>query len=120
MEPIPLEWRGRENGEGEMSFGDDCCGEITFLGNGQIKGSLNNLYGERCEFEGVKVEEGGTRRSAGSMRAEWDGYNDEAYEEERTGRWHLEAAGFWSEPVHQLWTVARHQFQPPKPPSFMS
>lgn len=88
LEPIPLEWRGRENGEGEMSFGDDCCGEITFLGNGQIRGSLNNLYGERCEFEGVKVEEGGARRSAGSMRAEWDGYNDEAYEEERTGRWH--------------------------------
>lgn len=88
QEPIPLEWRGRENGEGEMSFGDDCHGEIAFLGNGQITGSLNNLYGERCDFEGVKVAEEGTRRSAGSMRAEWDGYNDEAYEEERTGRWH--------------------------------
>lgn len=87
-EPIPLEWRGRENGEGEMSFGDDCFGEIVFLGNGQIRGSLNNLYGERCDFEGAKVEEGGPRRSAGSMRAEWDGYNDEAYEAERTGRWH--------------------------------
>lgn len=88
QEPIPLEWRGRENGEGEMSFGDDCHGEMAFLGNGQITGSLNNLYGERCDFEGVKVAEEGTRRSAGSMRAEWDGYNDEAYEEERTGRWH--------------------------------
>lgn len=87
QQPIPLEWRGRENGEGEMSFGDDCYGEITFLGNGQIRGSLNNLYGEKCDFEGVKVEEG-ARRSAGSMRVEWDGYNDEAYEEERTGRWH--------------------------------
>lgn len=87
-EPIPLEWRGRENGEGEMSFGDNCFGEIVFLGNGQIRGSLNNLYGERCDFEGSKVEEGGARRSAGSMRAEWDGYNDEAYEAERTGRWH--------------------------------
>lgn len=86
-EPLPLEWRGRENGEGEMSFGDDCFGEIAFLGNGQIKGSLNNLYGKRCDFEGAKVDEGGARRSAGSMRAEWDGYNDEAYEEERTGRW---------------------------------
>ena len=43
QEPIPLEWRGRENGEGEMSFGDDCHGEIAFLGNGQITGSLNNL-----------------------------------------------------------------------------
>lgn len=87
-EPIPLEWRGRENGEGEMSFGDDCFGEIVFLGNGQIRGSLNNLYGERCDFEGAKVEEGGARRSAGSMRVEWDGYNDEAYEAERIGRWH--------------------------------
>lgn len=87
-EPIPLEWRGRENGEGEMSFGEDCFGEITFLGNGRIRGSLNNLYGERCGFEGTKVEDGGAKRTAGSMRAEWDGYNDEAYEAERTGRWH--------------------------------
>ncbi|MCJ1344515.1 hypothetical protein MMC31_002718 [Peltigera leucophlebia] len=87
-EPIPLEWRGRETGEGEMSFGDACFGEIAFLGNGRIRGSLNNLYGERCDFEGAKVEEGGARRSAGSMRVEWDGYNDEAYEAERTGRWH--------------------------------
>lgn len=72
-----------------MSFGgDDCHGEMAFLGNEKIIGSLNNLYGERCDFEGVKVEEDGTRRSAASMRTEWDGYNDKAYEEERTGRWH--------------------------------
>lgn len=59
-----------------------------FLDNGQITGSLNNLHGERCDFEGVKVAEGKARRSARSMRAEWDGYNDEAYREEETGRWH--------------------------------
>ena len=84
--PLPFTWRGRENGEGEMDFGDDCEGEISFLGNGVIEGWIS-VYG-RCSFEGRRRHEAGTAvRPARSMRAEWDGYNDEAYEEERVGRW---------------------------------
>ena len=84
--PLPLSWRGRENGEGEMDFGDDCVGEISFLGNGLIEGWIS-VYG-RCSFEGRRRQEAGTAvRTARSMREEWEGYNEEAYEEERVGRW---------------------------------
>ena len=85
-QPLPFTWRGRENGEGEMDFGDDCEGEISFLGNGVIEGWIS-VYG-RCCFEGRRRQEAGTAvRTARSMRAEWDGYNEVAYEEERVGRW---------------------------------
>ena len=84
--PLPFTWRGRENGEGEMDFGDQCVGEISFLGNGAIEGWIS-VYG-RCCFEGRRREEAGTAvRTARSMREEWEGYNEEAYEEERVGRW---------------------------------
>ncbi|KAL8668406.1 MAG: hypothetical protein Q9168_006963 [Polycauliona sp. 1 TL-2023] len=82
-----FQWRGRENSEGQMSFGDNCVGEISFLGNGRIEGWIN-LYGE-ARFEGVRQDGPGTAiRSAKDMREEWDGYNDEEYEHERVGRWH--------------------------------
>lgn len=85
-EPLPFTWRGRENGEGEMTFGQDCKGEISFLGNGNIEGWIS-VYG-RCSFSGVRTPEAGTMvRSSRSMRDEWEGYNERAYEEERTGRW---------------------------------
>lgn len=85
-EGIQCSWRGRENGEGEMSFGDHCQGEVVFWGDGRIEGWLS-LYG-RCDFVGVRRPGPGTPiRSAGSMRQEWDGYDEDAYEEERRGRW---------------------------------
>lgn len=83
---LALEWRGRENGEGEMSFGDNCVGGISFIGNGYIEGWMN-LYGE-CRFQGTRRDGPGTAiRSATSMRVEWDGYNEDEYERERVGRW---------------------------------
>lgn len=86
VDPIPFTWRGRENGMGEMSFGPGCEGEIAFLGQGRVRGWIG-VYG-RCEFEGVRRGEMGTAvRAAGHMRAEWEGYGEEGYEEERGGRW---------------------------------
>lgn len=85
-DPILCSWRGRDNGEGEMIFGGDCVGEIAFLGDGRIEGYLS-LYGI-CEFTGMRVPgPGSAPRNAASMRQEWDGYNDSAYEEERANRW---------------------------------
>ena len=84
---LPLKWRGRENGEGQMSFGDHCRGEMRFLGGGRIQGWMS-LYGD-VEFTGTRRAGPGTPvRTAGSMRMEWDGYNYAAYEDERLGRWH--------------------------------
>ncbi|MCJ1425983.1 hypothetical protein MMC29_003884 [Sticta canariensis] len=86
-DPLPFHWRGRENGEGEMSFGEDCFGEIAFLGGGKIEGRIMNLYGD-CGFTGMR-RPGPTvaPRSANSMREEWEGYSEESYERERVGRW---------------------------------
>ena len=85
-EPLPFTWRGTENGEGEMSFGDGCEGEISFLGNGRIEGWIG-VYG-RCAFEGVRRVEAGTNvRSVRSMRDEWGSYNQVAYDEANRARW---------------------------------
>lgn len=86
-EPLSFSWRGRENGEGQMEFGDHCQGEISFLGSGKIEGWIS-VYG-RCEFTGFRRHEAGTAvRTARSMREEWEEYNEDAYERERVGRWH--------------------------------
>ncbi|KAK4690846.1 hypothetical protein P7C71_g6037, partial [Lecanoromycetidae sp. Uapishka_2] len=37
-EALPFTYRGRGIYEGEMSFGQGCVGEISFLGNGRIEG----------------------------------------------------------------------------------
>ncbi|KAL9005518.1 MAG: hypothetical protein Q9188_001720 [Gyalolechia gomerana] len=86
LDELELRWRGRENGEGEMSFGENCGGVLCFRGNDRIEGWMN-LYGE-CWFEGIRREEAGTLvRTAGSMREEWEGYCEDEYEQERVGRW---------------------------------
>ncbi|KAL9038571.1 MAG: hypothetical protein Q9180_003055 [Flavoplaca navasiana] len=84
---LPFEWRGRENSEGEMSFGGNCVGGISFLGNGYIEGWIN-LYGE-CRFEGTRMDGPGTAMSsAADLRDQWDSYNEDEYERERVDRWH--------------------------------
>ncbi|KAL8941124.1 MAG: hypothetical protein Q9216_002423 [Gyalolechia sp. 2 TL-2023] len=83
---LELRWRGRENGEGEMSFGENCGGVLCFRGDGVVEGWMN-FYGE-CWFEGVRRAEAGTLvRTARSMREEWEGYCEDEYERERVGRW---------------------------------
>ncbi|CAF9918764.1 hypothetical protein IMSHALPRED_004407 [Imshaugia aleurites] len=87
-EALPFTWRGRENGEGEMSFGHGCQGEISFLGKGRVEGWIS-VYG-RCAFTGVRRAGAGTvatARPARSMKGEWEGYNERTYDEERSGRW---------------------------------
>ncbi|CAF9939307.1 hypothetical protein IMSHALPRED_001289 [Imshaugia aleurites] len=85
-EALPLKWRGRENDEGEMDFGDHCYGHIAFNGNGRISGMLN-LFGD-CEFFGVRQPGPGTAlRPAASMKQEWVGYNTSAYSYEESNRW---------------------------------
>lgn len=83
---FPFTYRGRETSEGQMSFGHGCDGEISFLGDGRIEGWIG-VYG-KCRFEGVRRAEAGTAvRSAGSMKGEWEGYNQKAYDEENSARW---------------------------------
>jgi hypothetical protein len=84
---IEFKWRGRENGEGEMSYGDDQTGWIKFLGDGEIEGMIS-VDGE-AKFSGIRVSGRETRseRTSWNMREEWNGYNSANYERERRGRW---------------------------------
>lgn len=85
-EPIPFQWRGTEHSKGQVSFGESCTGEITFLGGGRIEGWLN-IY-DHCQFSGIRVPgPGSAPRSSTSMKQEWNGYNDQAYEAESRNRW---------------------------------
>ncbi|KAK9364584.1 hypothetical protein V1509DRAFT_635927 [Lipomyces kononenkoae] len=85
---VPFTWRGRERGEGEMSFNEDNEGYIRFLGDGKIGGEIN-CYGQ-AKFIGWRTSGKNTRlsRSLASMQNEWNGYNEREYERERVARWH--------------------------------
>ena len=86
--PLGFFWRGRENSEGQMNFGERCNGMIVFHGDGIVSGNfkIDEVSGE-CGFQGLRDPEAGTMvRSIASMKYEWDGYNEEAYERERVGR----------------------------------
>ncbi|CAI7589716.1 unnamed protein product [Penicillium viridicatum] len=80
---IPFKWRGRENGEGEMSFDDDQEGWIEFLGDGDIVGMIN-CCGD-LHFRGQRIDS--SVRTASDLRGEWDGYNEEEYDRECRARW---------------------------------
>lgn len=83
---LDFTWRGRENSEGEMSFGEENRGWIQFMGGGEIRGMIN-CYGE-ARFTGRRIDEDGTNvRSARSMRSEWEGYNQREYDRENRARW---------------------------------
>jgi hypothetical protein len=85
-ERFTFTWRGRENSEGQMSFGSSNHGWIQFLGGGRIRGMIN-CYGE-ASFEGRRVSAGTkSERNAQDMRNEWGEYNDQQYEYERRARW---------------------------------
>lgn len=56
--PLSFQWRGRENSEGEMQFGEYCQGAISFLGDGRLEGWLN-VSGE-CHSQGWRCNGPGT------------------------------------------------------------
>ncbi|KAJ5129730.1 uncharacterized protein N7515_005769 [Penicillium bovifimosum] len=82
-EEIPFEWRGREMGTGEMSFGSSNQGYIMFLGDGKIAGSINCMG--NLGFQGEKV--GSEVQTASQLEYEWGGYNQEEYDRENRARW---------------------------------
>jgi hypothetical protein len=86
-EQFEFTWRGRENSEGQTSFGHDNIGWLEFLGGGNIRGMIN-CYGQAM-FEGRRVSGSQTRseRDARSMRSEWDGYNQQEYDRANRARW---------------------------------
>ncbi|CAI7602943.1 unnamed protein product [Penicillium discolor] len=80
---MPFKWRGRETGEGEMSFDDNQEGWIEFLGDGDIVGMIS-CCGD-LHFRGQRINS--SVRTASDLREEWDGYNEEEYGRENRARW---------------------------------
>lgn len=88
FDEIPFSWRGRENSEGQMSFGSSNHGWIQFLGDGHIEGMIN-CYGQ-ARFSGERISgnrETKAPRDARSMKNEWEGYNQIEYDRVNRARW---------------------------------
>ena len=85
---LPVRWRGRENGEGEITCGNNNKGWISFPGDGRIEGCLQ-IEGD-CKFVGRRIDgmDAPSSRDATSMRHEWESYSEADYEYERINRWH--------------------------------
>ncbi|KAJ5434945.1 hypothetical protein N7491_005540 [Penicillium cf. griseofulvum] len=80
---VAFKWRGRETGEGEMSYEDDQEGWIEFLGDGDIVGMIS-CRGD-LHFRGQRIDS--AVQTASELRDEWDGYNEEEYGRESRARW---------------------------------
>jgi hypothetical protein len=84
-------WRGREQGEGEMTFGDDNTGTITFIEGGRrIKGVINGSFLEEnaATFTGTAKQNIRIReKTVKEWKAEWRGINDAAYNAAGRARW---------------------------------
>jgi hypothetical protein len=81
-------WRGREEGEGEMTYGDENIGSITFLGDGRIRGVMQWM--EKFEFIGKKVAAQQVKPGAMNVprwKEEWRNINDASYAMASAARW---------------------------------
>jgi hypothetical protein len=82
-------WRGREEGEGEMTFGDENKGTLTFLGGGKIKGKMRWM-GD-FDFVGVKDNSASKKivwpKYVPGWKREYRGINQTSYEAASRARW---------------------------------
>jgi hypothetical protein len=86
----PFKWRGREEGEGEMTFGKENKGTITFLSNGRVKGSIDGSFlGKgKATFAGTLVQGSLlSNEDVETWKQEWRGINPRSYEAANRGRW---------------------------------
>lgn len=91
QEPLEVdsEWRCREQGEGEKTFRLDCNGYLSVSWARTIVGEFCGMYGASMGSSGRLLRTGLSgvcERSASDFEYEVDGYNSDAYEEERVGR----------------------------------
>ena len=91
---IHFVWRGRESGEGVMTFADCNQGAITFLGDGKIHARMTGDLCGKFEFFGkqcaVKKNGGDPVRKVSEWKHDWRGINWSSYNAaslERWGKW---------------------------------
>ncbi|GLB34320.1 hypothetical protein LshimejAT787_0112040 [Lyophyllum shimeji] len=83
-----LQWRGREEGEGEMTYEDENVASITFLGDGRIRGKMRWM-GTLFEFIGKNAPRKNVVwcKSVQHWKEQYWGINDRSYERARVARW---------------------------------
>ena len=87
-------WRGRESGEGEMTFADCNQGAIAFLGDGKIHARVTGDLCGKFEFFGkqctVKKNTGDPVKKVSEWKHDWRGISRSSYNaasQERWGNW---------------------------------
>ncbi|KZO96512.1 hypothetical protein CALVIDRAFT_563983 [Calocera viscosa TUFC12733] len=83
-------WRGTVGEEHEQAYGPRNIGTITFLGNGQIWGTMSGTaVGLNTVFSGSYVKRPNVVwvKSVAHWKDTWRGINDVAYERENIRRW---------------------------------
>ena len=93
---ITFKWRGHEQGEGQMDFGDTNEGTLTFLGNGKIRGTMEGGFMSEFILSGIQDAESLRRivwaKHVREWKTEWRGINDRSYHAAGVARW-----GKWCE-----------------------
>jgi hypothetical protein len=85
---ITFHWRGRENGEGESTFGDNNIIKITFLDDKTFEGYAEGDFFEQCEISGRYESKGGNpRHNVNSWEYQYKSLDEDNYERERVARW---------------------------------
>jgi hypothetical protein len=87
-EAVAFMWRGHEQGEGEMQFGDDNKGTLTFLGDGKLYGTMEGGFMEKYTFTGVRTQ--GSQTWAAHVeewKEQWRGMNASSYGAASVARW---------------------------------
>jgi hypothetical protein len=90
--PIPFEWRGREDGENVMTFGDDNKGFITFTSEGKVTATMGAGLCKDFTFSGQfrqvpKKADAEVRQAVTAWKSEWRNINWTNYEVENKSRW---------------------------------
>ena len=89
---ITFNWRGRENGEGQSTFGEGNIIRITFLDDKTFEGMAEGSMFERCAIAG-RYDVDASRnvafhRSVDGWKYQYESLNEDNHERESRARWH--------------------------------
>ena len=90
---VAFKWRGGETGEGQMFYGPDNQGTLTFLGDGKIYGTFEGGFTKQSTFSGTQDQEAARRQVIWGMsvkkhwKGQWRGINQRSYDAASASRW---------------------------------
>ncbi|KAI9460042.1 hypothetical protein F5148DRAFT_1150783 [Russula earlei] len=86
---VAFQWRGHEQGEGQMVYGPYNKGTLTFLGDGKVRGTMEGNPCSRFTFTGVQkpLKNIVWVKNVKQWKQRWRGINDRSYEAASRARW---------------------------------